>query len=133
MNITAAARPAIAIVLDRLLVHHAARADLGRLDLSTRGCFFMRIDRLTGIRILLDVRSEPADYRASQVPVGGHRAAGCKQWRQLRLAAPPSSDLAAVRNETPISVIVLLMLPSENSPSGIGPILKGIIREELRC
>jgi hypothetical protein len=56
MNITAAATPAIAIVVDRLLVHHAARADLVRLDLSTRGGFFMRIDRLTGIRVLLEVR-----------------------------------------------------------------------------
>jgi hypothetical protein len=49
MNIAAAARPAIAIVADRWFVHHAARADLERLDLSARECFFMRIDRLAGI------------------------------------------------------------------------------------
>ncbi len=53
ISITAAATHTTAAVAAGLPVHHFARADLLRLDLSTCGCFFMRIDRFTGIRVSL--------------------------------------------------------------------------------
>jgi hypothetical protein len=68
MSITAAAMHTTAPIADRLLVHHAARADFVRLDLSTRACFFMRIDRLTGISC--------PPWTASRKPSTGWQAMG---------------------------------------------------------
>jgi len=67
MTIIAATAQTTAAAMAGLLCHHAGRADFAaRFETFVRGRCFIRIDRFTGIRILLGsvLDAESADWRA---------------------------------------------------------------------